>query len=833
MSSLSAARSRQSRIDSSKSEAKAYVSLFRAFSSQIQPPIRQILDLKDAKPFGDFLTILAPESFSEQSVKIAPRSSPRDSSANDWVTQYNSLKRLHRALNIFAEKSLGQPPNQYPAPNLQAMSKGDEKEILAFCRIVVGISVQATPGNEVIISKITTLEQADQQSIMLSIKPLLDRANPSETPTLSSSLPSASNEAEESPHESERARLALEKLSLESSYNTLKEEHNTLKEQLADVLKKNGKEGSMAADSNREDSNMRSEIDRLKDEFDAELALDKQTQVIESLTRRVEELNHASTENVKLKDQLDEYKHAANRLQKSENANKKLNQKLEESAGRRRQLKALEEENASLVDKNAALEEDIRKAAPLKRLNESYTIQIARCEDREKARLKENSELSFELEQARARLQKAEQDLTSSRDELELNHERIRELELNSADGRSRRRSESDEDEDGAGDVSMIDELNETMQGTTKTDLKLQVRRLQRELENSRTDSIESSKVAVLENLLDDARKMKDRYEQDYLASHKANLTLQADLEGIRNGKSLGDGPEAASALRLKLNQVIGELDSTKEVLAELETKYNKANQELTVAKSDLTLVNKDQIDILHMLRESVNEDKVQLESDLMTLKQKLVEAKEKNHMQVDQINGLLLEKINLQSDGIGHREKMIERERTVGDLRVTLAGRDIPDDVKTRLLDLSEEKLSLSIELARALEQVKSLTDHVQNAKKFMREQDTVIKDQKEKMTTGVGEQFAEARQSYETQISTLQKEVQKKTANIKEISQSYAHQFQVLLSAYQEIGLKISKDHARGVGVASSVEGRGNTPQGTSWLAQQRMQLTGGLRR
>ncbi len=35
--------------------------------------------------------------------------------------------------------------------------------------------------------------------------------------------------------------------------------------------------------------------------------------------------------------------------------------------------------------------------------------------------------------------------------------------------------------------------------------------------------------------------------------------------------------------------------------------------------------------------------------------------------MQLEQVNALLLEKVNLQSDGIGQREKMLQRERDWG----------------------------------------------------------------------------------------------------------------------------------------------------------------------
>ena len=77
-----------------------------------------------------------------------------------------------------------------------------------------------------------------------------------------------------------------------------------------------------------------------------------------------------------------------------------------------------------------------------------------------------------------------------------------------------------------------------------------------------------------------------------------------------------------------------------------------------------MNLVNKDQLEILNSLRESVNEDKFVLEAELERQHKYTKELNEKNRMQLEQINGLLLEKVNLQSEGIGQREKMLQRER-------------------------------------------------------------------------------------------------------------------------------------------------------------------------
>jgi len=143
--------------------------------------------------------------------------------------------------------------------------------------------------------------------------------------------------------------------------------------------------------------------------------------------------------------------------------------------------------------------------------------------------------------------------------------------------------------------------------------------------------------------------------------------------------------PEAAMALRKRLNETVEELEKIKKDYMELEVRFDTVNRELTIAKSDcedfffavqdltstsllpVTLVNKDQLDILASLRDSVNEDKASLEADVDRLRKQIKELSEKNRMQLEQINGLLLEKVNLQSEGIGHREKLLQRERDLG----------------------------------------------------------------------------------------------------------------------------------------------------------------------
>lgn len=205
---------------------------------------------------------------------------------------------------------------------------------------------------------------------------------------------------------------------------------------------------------------------------------------------------------------------------------------------------------------------------------ESYKSQIADLENKAASRSKEFESMRFELDQTKAKLRITEEERAKDSETLDLYQERVRELELSSnrpvkparkhsedstavagekveggeggeaGEGGTRVKTIAEdayEDEFDA-DQGLGGELDDAITGTTMTDLKLQIRKLKRELEAVKSNHADSSRVLVLENLLEDANRMKARYESDYLAAHREKLVLQNNLEEIRSGKSMGDG---------------------------------------------------------------------------------------------------------------------------------------------------------------------------------------------------------------------------------------------------------------------------------------------------
>ncbi|KIJ99580.1 hypothetical protein K443DRAFT_679841 [Laccaria amethystina LaAM-08-1] len=804
---------------SQRKEIEAFFNFFATFT--LARPVTVVSDLSDGAALFEVLSLVDGAYF-RQSAR--PSAQPSD----NWVLRFSSLKRLYRLMTQYFADVLQKPTSSLDVPDLQAIAKDHNlPAVLTLCRLTLVIGVQCEKNKE-FIDKIQGLSEADQHHLMRAIEQVMAKIASAPNKDIGEA-----NMTEDDHYyriQSERSQIFSEKETLEKVYQTLLEDHRALQTNFDDMISEKEDAQAQLRQVRREidgrrneksDALMRAEIDRLRAELQksednlamAESELDKNTSLVTDLTRKMDELQIKADEAVKLKDRVDEYRHAADKLQKTENVMEKYKKKLQEGADLRLNVKALERQNADLVDKNASLEEEYRKVAAFKPLMESYKNQIADLETKTSSRTQEIESLKFELEQSRTKLKITLEERSKDAEALELYQERVRELELiaNSRPIGSNKVTHSTKQSDeftgadllaGMDDVGVdaVDdhaeqglggELDDAIAGTTMTDLKLQIRKLNRELEAVRKNEVDASRVLVLENLLEDANRMKARYESDYLTAHREKLVLQRDLEEIRSGKSMGDGAEAAIALRQRLNETVDQFETLRKEHTELEVKYDTVNRELTVAKSDLTLVNKDQLDILATLRESVNEDKAGLEANVERLKRLNKELNDKTRMQLEQVNALLLDKMSLQSEGIGHREKMLQRERDFGDLRASISGKDLPEDVKSRLLAMHEENVALK-------ESTKTLQEKLNKAKQFIKSQDKLFKEQHAaNMASAPQGTFEEAEVSFRSQIKVLGEELARQKGLMKESRARYRREQELMLSAIHSMGMKTARQH------------------------------------
>lgn len=493
----------------------------------------------------------------------------------------------------------------------------------------------------------------------------------------------------------------------------------------------------------------------------------------------------------------------------------------------------MEVQNAELIDRNAALEDENKRVAHFKPLMDSYKSQMDALESKASDLQRDLNSARYDAEQTSAKLRATEEARTKEKEELDLYQERVQELELGGALPKRRKAgndmngaeglaagNELDSDED-------VDEnLEDALSGTTMTGLKIQVRKLTRELRVARSNKADAGELLVAQNLLQDANRMKERYEKDYLREYQSALRLRKKLDDVQTGKShLGDGPEANIALRMRLNETIEELDTANKALSGLENEHEQAKRELVVAKSDLNLVSKDKLEMINEVRASVNVEKAELERAVKQLREELARKEEDNRISLSQINTLLMDKVDLQNDSIEQRDGAKKRELEMGALR--LQGQAVPEDTQKAL----EERAT----------QIKTLQEKLQKARAFVRQQDRMIK---EGGSVGGGsvasppppadDELARRNASLEYENKLLRQEQRLMSAAWYDLNQ---RQLRANIAGGGRAGRG-----GRGIGGAaatSSAAGRahtranhelnGNKPK--SWLLQQRTQLVPGI--
>lgn len=248
------------------------------------------------------------------------------------------------------------------------------------------------------------------------------------------------------------------------------------------------------------------------------------------------------------------------------------------------------------MDANASLEESNASMKSYKPLLDQYKAQVSDLEGKLARSNKETEGLKFEVDRTAAALKKAEEE-RDSRDaqQQELEMQSLgQELAAGRTAGQAKRSQSngsghlavphSDSDDEAA---SAADDSFDT---NTMTQLRQQVRQLQRQVASAASaGGTDSNRSLVLQNLLEDANRMKARYESDYLVEMRAKLKAEGQLEEIRKASGKEDGP-TTMALRLRLNELVEELDELKKAHGESTHKLEQAEEELVVARSNCGL---------------------------------------------------------------------------------------------------------------------------------------------------------------------------------------------------------------------------------------------------
>ncbi|EIW67281.1 hypothetical protein TREMEDRAFT_64529 [Tremella mesenterica DSM 1558] len=780
----------------SREEHAALLAFVNSF--KLSRPVRTFDALSDGKALMEVMAMIDPSHFKNAAGRQSLGSSPASRSSENWVLKMNTLKRLHRLLVSYPLPS-PHPPNlgtsSLPEPNFSAIARSPTTvegamNLVQLCRLCLAAGVLG-PGNEKVIAKIQSFEEGTMASLMKSIEEVM-RTLPQDGEQGDGEIMGRSG----SPPSCEQMMEQVAEMS--SVLEEAKVERDEAMASLAASRDTGNPRHSLPMSS--ESERLRAELTKTEEALQqTEVELERHTGLVADLTKTVEELTAAAAETSKLKDQLDEYRHTAERLQKSENVIEKYKKKLEESAGLRRELRSLEEENAQLVNTNTKLEADIKSVGASKSLLDEYRSQVDILERRTAEQANEIVELQHQIEDAHLQLATLEQEAEKDREELHLHQERAKEADLSGDRSVSMARDTSggSSDDKPTLDDELVAMADDKATAETRTSLKLRVKALERQLAQMKGVASGDNRLSALQTLLEDANRSRDRYQLDYLEAHRTNLRLETTLQKIRSGS---DNSQASVALKARVEELEAELDALRNEAQVAEREKDKVQLELSVAREDLELVDKDQLAMLSTLRDRAKAEYERTDVRLEDLKQQVEHLRQKDRVHLEEIKKLLMDKVDMQSASITQREKDLSREKEFGDLKAALAAKGLPIETQNQIMELHGRNSSLQTEITSLNEQIRDLRLSKGN-----------------RLDASA---FEEAQKAYEQQISTLKSDLLQARASMSELEQRYGTEQRLMLSAWHDLGQRVMRDHLAVAGTGK----RHQRPATSSWLGRQR---------
>jgi protein HOOK3 len=382
------------------------------------------------------------------------------------------------------------------------------------------------------------------------------------------------------------------------------------------------------------------------------------------------------------------------------------------------------------------MEDEYRKVSAYKPMIESYKEQLQQLQSKSSQLALEKNRLEFDLRGYQEKLTLFELEKQNDSEQIAVLNDRLRELELGGGQimptiRRSGEDGGDDDDDDDDINAGMVnptegDRMDNVFPGTIQFELKSKIVALEHEihqLRHNKDDGGASQRIVLLESLLDDANKMKAKLEEDYLASHQKNMTLENEIARLKNAVATGLDHDVSLQLRSRLNQSEEQLANTKRRLAELEVELSENKKELVIAKSNLTLIDKDKLDALAQIRDEASQELGDLEKTHAMLKERCSELEAENQRQLERITQLLEEKDQLQCQVVQHKDQLLEKELNNSNLKQTLTILESKeqagaDEIRRQLMSETQRNVKQQEQIAQQQEQIQQLQVKMQKAK-------------------------------------------------------------------------------------------------------------------
>jgi len=544
---------------------------------ELKNPVKSIEELYDGVVFNEILNDINPIWFKALQINEG------DNEGN-WVVIFNRLKKIYSLISGFFAEELGQSIVEIDAPNFNLISKNkDTREIIKFAQLILVLAVQSEKNKDY-IQKITSLNQGNQQWLMISIEEIMDKL--SKVNETSESIAEANlNEVKQL--KAERDELIAKRKELSNKLETVQRENIRISEQkkiLEERIREFEEQMEAVDKLGKTDLILKSEIASLKNQLDLsedkcqemELINEQKQKTIDNLEKKITEISKQAEEAGLLKDKMDEFDHMKIRLNASEEVVARYKRKLEDNQVLLKQLKDLQKESQEQSEKNQVLEEEHVKYNNLKQLAKEYKETIVSLESRKNELYSELQSVQNKVNEYEKKIHSLEEQNAQSMDLIQELQEKITNLEFAN------------------GNID-FDEHQMNLQAQLNS-----------------TDVAERIKNITA---------LKEKFENDYMEAYKENLKLKGELNQITSDDYSQDNKKIIKEYMEEINKLNSRIKNYENAM-----EIERAGGDITTSRAFFDLQNDNKI-LNEKVKNIVNENTAQKE-EIERLKEEIKQLK-------------------------------------------------------------------------------------------------------------------------------------------------------------------------------------------------------------
>lgn len=622
----------------------AQAALLRASNRVFEPKTTadSLAELADGIVLGHILHELDPE-FNPSELDQSP-------STTRYLTNKRNIQMVYKGLFRFIRRQVPELGCQAKKFDYHGIAENPEPQGISQLLAVMLSAAAMGPDNQRFVPRIQNgLDKQTQAEIMQIIRTMqLDINNSRGDDDLDEAIDAVMEARDidllvEEQNAALRQQLDLTKKNL-SDYITRLEYLQQSHEELKYDKEKNDRELEVLRKATQDGANSAESIKVLEAQVHEQMEIiarneeliRKYERNLAHLESEAQRLTSKSIEADELRDQVMEWKHKSEELEKKANTAERYKQKLESQQHLVREVQNLQYEKAELQDQLRSLTSDHERSDRTRKAEDELTKMITQSEQHlwderhQKTQLmKDMAALEEEVVRLRARQSHDENFIKDLQEQLQNNSE-----------------PQGGIPGDSGAAFNLEDELNSAAEDG-QVNLPLELSRLKAENALLRSTVGSTGDTMTLRKELDEEKRQRAHLQQSFNDVFEKHAVAQDQIEALIKNMT-NEGTQAFVNLRTQCMQSNFELEQCRKQIKDLEAQVADQGRELLDARTQLSALGKDSIEALNELKNTDRLIRESLKAELDRVRQELGYSGAERDARETQLVEALLEKDKL-----------------------------------------------------------------------------------------------------------------------------------------------------------------------------------------